>query len=263
MLFKPRDIVSGDFYWIREVNNKILVVVADCTGHGVPGAFVSMVGNSTLNEITKRGLVHTHLILNKLHKEISLFFNQNTNVIATEYLPTTDNLKVQDGMDISIISIDKETKIVEYAGAKNPLYYVTNGEIHEIKADKYSIGGHLEENEAERMFVKHVVSPPDEMSHHLEGGVFDVNTSVPPSRWCDISTGGLSFGIFYLFTDGFQDQFGGEKNKKFMTKRFRELLFSISHLPMAEQKQILSSTINDWIGEGEQTDDITVMGLRI
>jgi serine phosphatase RsbU (regulator of sigma subunit) len=262
VLFKPRDIVSGDFYWIREVNNKILVVVADCTGHGVPGAFVSMVGNSTLNEITKRGLSHTHLILNKLHKEISLFFNQNTNVISTEYLPTTENLKVQDGMDISMISIDKETKIVEYAGAKNPLYYVMNGEMHEIKADKYSIGGYQEENEAERMFEKHIVrhlTPPLSVSPPApEGGVDTITSKTPPS-----GVGGLSVGLFYLFTDGFQDQFGGEKNKKFMTKRFRELLFSISHLPMAEQKQILSRIINEWIGEGEQTDDITVMGVRI
>ncbi len=258
VLFKPRDIVSGDFYWIREVNNKILVVVADCTGHGVPGAFVSMVGNSTLNEITKRGLSHTHLILNKLHKEISTFFNQNINVISAEYLPTTDNLKVQDGMDISIISIDKETKIVEYAGAKNPLYYVMNGEIHEIKADKYSIGGHQEENEAERMFVKHIVTSPTPTLPFGEG-VF-----TPPSGATPSPKGRVGVGLlFYLFTDGFQDQFGGEKNKKFMTKRFRELLFSISHLPMAEQKQILHITINEWIRAGEQTDDITVMGVRV
>ncbi len=258
VLFKPRDIVSGDFYWIRVVNNKIIVVVADCTGHGVPGAFVSMVGNSTLNEITKRGLSHTHLILSKLHKEISTFFNQNTNVISTECLPTTDNLKVQDGMDISIIVIDKETKSIEYSGAKNALYYVMNGEMKEIKADKYSIGGHQEENEAERVFVKHIVSlsPPVEMSHHPEGGVFDV--IVPPS-----GVRGLSAGLFYLFTDGFQDQFGGKDNRKFMRTRFKELLLSISGLPMAEQQQILSSTINEWIGEREQTDDITVMGMRI
>jgi serine phosphatase RsbU (regulator of sigma subunit)/ligand-binding sensor domain-containing protein len=241
VLFKPRDIVSGDFYWIREVNNKILVVVADCTGHGVPGAFVSMVGNSTLNEITKRGLVDTHLILSKLHKEISLFFNQNINLKTNITEQGSDNLKVQDGMDISIIAIDKETKIVEYAGAKNPLYYVMNGKMHEIKADKYSIGGHQAENEAERIFAKHNL-PTEKTLQGLEDLV--------------------RFTI-YLATDGFQDQFGGENNKKFMTKRFRELLFSISHLPMAEQQQILNATITEWIGEGEQTDDITVMGVRI
>jgi hypothetical protein len=192
------------------------------------------------------------LILNKLHKEISSFFNQNTNILATESLPNTDNLKVQDGMDISIISIDKETKIVEYAGAKNPLYYVMNDEIQEIKADKYSIGGHQDEN-TERLFAKHIVSSPEVSPPYAKGGVFDV--IVPPS--------GVMGLLFYLFTDGFQDQFGGEKNKKFMTKRFRELLFSISHLPMSEQQQILNTTISEWIGEGEQTDDITVMGIRI
>jgi hypothetical protein len=133
------------------------------------------------------------------------------------------------------------------------LYYVINGEIYEIKADKYGIGGHQEEN-IERVFTKHIVTSPPS----LAGGVFDVNTSVPP-----LGVSGLSFGIFYLFTDGFQDQFGGEKNKKFMTKRFRELLFSISHLPMAEQQQILHTTITEWIGEGDQTDDITVMGIRL
>jgi serine phosphatase RsbU (regulator of sigma subunit) len=233
ILFKPRNIVSGDFYWCKEMNGKIIIAVIDCTGHGVPGAFVSMIGNATLNEITKRGLSHIHLILNQLHKEISTFFQQNTS-IKIEKDEITKELKVQDGMDIAMISIDKINNNIEYVGAKNSLYYVIDNKIHEIKADKYAIGGHQNSGEIERIFTKH-----------------------------DISLLSNKPYTFYLATDGYQDQFGGEKNKKFMAKQFRELLFSISHLPMLEQQQILDKTIVDWIGNGEQTDDISLMGIRV
>jgi serine phosphatase RsbU (regulator of sigma subunit) len=231
VLFKPRDIVSGDFYWCKEVNGKIIIAVADCTGHGVPGAFVSMIGNATLNEITKR-LSHTHLILTKLHKEISHFFKQNTNTKTDDHAITKD-FRVQDGMDIAIIAIDKINNKIEYSGAKNQLYHVVNNQIHEYKANKYAIGGH-QGDEKERLFIKHEINYSSN----------EINT-------------------FYLATDGYQDQFGGEKDRKFMTKQFRELLFSISHLPMSEQQQILNKTIIDWIANKKQTDDITVMGIIV
>jgi serine phosphatase RsbU (regulator of sigma subunit)/ligand-binding sensor domain-containing protein len=228
-IYKPRDIVSGDFYWCKEIGGKIIFSVADCTGHGVPGAFVSMVGNAALNEITKRGLSHTHLILNKLDKEITNFFNQNTQIISVENSQTKDNLQVQDGMDICLIAIDKEQKKISYSGAMNPLYLVQEGKILELKADKKAIGGNKI------------------MQNTVDFASKEINLTTSTT--------------IYLCSDGYQDQFGGVANKKFMTKKLRELLLSISHLSMTEQRQILDKTIVDWIGTGEQTDDITVVGL--
>ncbi len=222
ILFKPKDIVSGDFYWFEEIqtpNETIkFMVVADCTGHGVPGAFMSMIGNQLLHEIIIKNHIYSpDLILNNLHKEVHRVLRQketNTN----------------DGMDIVILAISP-TKI-EYAGAMNSLYYVQNGELKEIKATKKAIGGF--QSEEERYFEKHELN-------------LETTTT------------------FYLCSDGFQDQFGGEHNKKFMIKNLKNLLFEISDKPMAEQKQILETTIFNWmlVGNKTQTDDICLLGIKL
>ncbi len=241
VLFKPRDIVSGDFYWCKEVNGKLLFAVADCTGHGVPGAFVSMVGNATLNEITKRGLSHPHLILNKLNKEITTFFNQNM-ALPTNENQTNDHLKVQDGMDICLISIDKTNQKINYAGAMNPLYYVQAGELKEIKADKKAIGG-----------SKKTENSMEFMSHEIDYALPETLQGFQ----------NLARFTLYLVSDGYQDQFGGSQNKKFMTKKLRELLHQNHHLSMAEQVAELDKTFMNWQGEQEQVDDVTVVGLKL
>jgi tetratricopeptide (TPR) repeat protein len=230
ILFKPRDIVSGDFYFYEKVDNNILVAVADCTGHGVPGAFMSMIGTQILTEIiAKNREFSPNKILSLLHNEIRRTLQQSQNV------------KSLDGMDIIIISIVKEDEFttVLYAGAMNSLYYVQNNEMNEIKADKKSIGGQQYAEETDRLFTNHQI----------------LLTQTKPKQET----------ILYLATDGFKDQFGGTQNKKFMTKQFRELLMNISHKTMTEQKSILDSTINNWINiaNEKQTDDITVMGLKI
>jgi hypothetical protein len=226
VLFKPKDVVSGDFYWLAEVEDKKIISVADCTGHGVPGAFMSLVGISQLNEIVKKEYItHTGVILNKLRK----------NIIATLGQNTGEN-KQKDGMDIAIVSIDTQEMKLQYSAAYNSLLFIRNGEISELDADKMPVGVH------ERM---------------------DKFTATE----IDIQSGDQ----FYLFSDGFPDQFGGPKGKKFMYKKFKELVLANSNLSMEEQKQVLDKAITDWMAyinpqnnqPYEQTDDITVVGISI
>ena len=218
ILFKPRDVVSGDFYWLAESNSKIVLTAVDCTGHGVPGAFMSMVGNDLLNAIVKdKHISKANEILTQLHKNVRLALQQKET-------------QTNDGMDMALVSIDLKNKILEFAGAKNPLIYIQNGELHQIKGDIMGIGG--VQQERERVFTAH-----------------EIDISKPTT--------------FYLFSDGYQDQFGGKKGRKFMTKRFRELLFDIHKKPMQEQKSILETTLKDWRGKEEQVDDILVIGVKI
>jgi ligand-binding sensor domain-containing protein/serine phosphatase RsbU (regulator of sigma subunit) len=219
LLFRPRDVVSGDFYWFHEENGKIIVAVADCTGHGVPGAFMSMIGDSLLNQIViDKDIMRPDLILNELHTGIRKVLKQ-------------DESENRDGMDIAICVIDRHNRTLEYAGARNPLYLFQAGEFRHIKADINSIGG--QQYDPTRLFTAHMISIEEPTT-------------------------------FYLFSDGYQDQFGGPAGRKFMVKRFKALLKDIHHLPMPEQKEILEQELFSWMGTGfEQVDDILVMGVRV
>ena len=218
ILFKPKDIVSGDFYWFTEINDKKLIAACDCTGHGVPGALMSMIGNNILNQIVnEKGITSPDKILNQLHLDIRKSLKQNEQV------------ENSDGMDIAMIAFNLETGI-EFAGAQRPLWLIRNNTIEEIKPDKFSIGGMQPENN--RSFTNNFKS--------------------------------LSKGdCIYIFTDGYVDQFGGTEGKKFMSKRFKELLLSVHTKPMSEQEKILNHTIENWKGVSEQIDDILVIGIRI
>ncbi len=217
VLFKPKDIVSGDFYWTGKKDGKSIAIAADCTGHGVPGAFMSMLGISFLNKIiNERGITRPDEILNSLRE----------NVIKSLHHHQGD--EIRDGMDIAVLSIDIENKKLQYAGANNPLYYTTdNKEIKVIKADKMPIAMY----EIMDNFTLHEVDIKQDSS-------------------------------YYIFSDGYADQFGGPKEKKFMYKRFRELLLENIDKNMSEQKAILDQTIKDWKGKIPQVDDIVVFGIR-
>jgi len=222
ILFKPRDIVSGDFYWLNKVNNKIIIVAADCTGHGIPGAFMSMLGISFLNEIVnKNKITQPDLILNELRKMVINSLNK------------TDR-EVKDGMDIALTAINTESLELEYAGAYNqlfvyrPIIETGKSEFFEIKADRMPIGKYIK----------------DEVPFTNKLFQLQKNDTI------------------YMFSDGYPDQFGGEKNEKFKLRRLKELLNEIQRNSMVKQKEILEEILNTWQGDEEQTDDIIVMGIR-
>ena len=222
ILFKPKDVVSGDFYWYAEVENQIVLTVADCTGHGVPGAFMSMMGISMLKEIVVNEFVsQPDVILRKLRKEVIRALGQKG-----------ESGEQKDGMDISLCSINKETLKLQWSGANNSCFLIQKGEMKELKADKMPIAIY----DIMEKFTLHEIQ--------LEKG-----------------------DIIYLSGDGYPDQFGGPSGKKYMSKRFKELLLSNSGKPLEEQKEILEKTIENWKnGYGkiyEQTDDITIMGIKI
>ncbi len=219
ILFKPRDIVSGDFYWVKRVGNKTIFTAADCTGHGVPGAFMSMLGTAFLNEIVnKQQDLSASVILNELRRNVVSSLHQ-----------TGKEGESKDGMDMSLVIIDHDKQTCQFAGAYNPLVLIRNKEIHEFKADKMPIGIYHHKN--------------DDFTHQdieLEKG-----------------------DALYLFSDGYVDQFGGERQKKFMKKNFKELLAQISEKPMKDQREILDETFENWRGNIDQIDDIIVMGVRV
>lgn len=219
IFFRPRDIVSGDFYWMTQKDNLLVLIAADCTGHGVPGAFMSMLGVSFLNEIVNRHDITTaNAILNQLRTDVKKTLGQEGK-----------EGEAKDGMDIALCIVDLEKMNLQYAGAYNPLYLFRNNELIEIKADRMPIGIYINEKES---FSNHEIE--------LQKG-----------------------DVFYIFSDGFQDQFGGEDGSKFKTKNFKKLLLEIHHKPMEEQHKILEETIDDWRGRWEQVDDIIVMGVRV
>jgi serine phosphatase RsbU (regulator of sigma subunit) len=220
IMFKPRDIVSGDFYWFSQKGNESILACVDCTGHGVPGAFMSMIGNTLLNQIVNERDIHQpNLILNELNKEITSALKQDS-----------EGSESRDGMDISIINLNTLNNQLQYAGANRPLYFIRNAELLiETKANKVAIGGHVQEEE--KNFTNHIFQ--------LQKG-----------------------DTIYLSSDGYADQFS-PKDKKLMTKRFKEILLEIQHLTMPEQEKYLDKFIEDWKGNMEQTDDVLVIGLRI
>lgn len=242
ILFKPRDIVSGDFYWFKEVDSasnifkifnlnkrktdesekpilekKIIIAAIDCTGHGVPGAFMSMVGYNLFEETVNKGITKASYILEELNKGVRRTLKQDT----------TEN---RDGMDLALVVIDPKRKILEYSGAKNPLVYIKNKEMFFIKGDNNPIGG---------------MPNKDITYQHNE---IEIDSPI----------------TCYLFSDGFIDQFGGPDGRKFMIKKFRELLFEIHDRTFEEQKEILDLTIEGWRGDKySQVDDILVIGFKI
>jgi ligand-binding sensor domain-containing protein/serine phosphatase RsbU (regulator of sigma subunit) len=218
VLFKPKDIVSGDFYWVGETENKLIIAAADCTGHGVPGAFMSMLGISFLNKIVnEKGIDKSDEILNRLR----------SNVIDQLHQSQEDD-QSKDGMDLALVSIDKHSLTLEFSGANNPMYLIRNKTDEIFKPDKMPIA------------------------------IFDIMDSFS-STTVEMQKG----DVYYIFSDGFADQFGGDNMKKLKYKPFREKLTEISHLPMKEQKQILDDFFSEWKGNLEQIDDVLVIGFRI
>ncbi len=223
VLLLPRDIVSGDFYWFAEKNGRRLIAAVDCTGHGVPGAFMSMIGNYFLQEVvSERGIVQPDLVLSELRHLVINSLKQRGGEGETK-----------DGMDMALLSFDDRSSTVEYAGANNPLWLVRQNdgkpELTEYEPNKRPIG-------------------------YYQGRSLPFNNHRI----------GLQKGdALYIFTDGYADQFGGPQGKKLKDRGFKDVLLSISHLPMLEQEKMLLSKFHEWKGTLEQVDDVCVIGIRV
>lgn len=218
VFFKPKDIVSGDFYGYHHKNNNVIITCADCTGHGVSGALMSMIGSALLNQIiNEREITAPAQILEQLNEGIIQSLKQKET-------------ETNDGMDVSIVKIDLEQQQLTFAGANRPLWLVRNKELIAYQPNKFPIGG-LQIMRHEK-FLSHTFT-------------IQKNDTV------------------YLFTDGYADQFGERTHRKIMTKKFKEVLLSVQHLSMAEQKKHLSEFFFDWKGSLEQVDDVLVIGIRL
>ena len=215
VFYVPKAVVSGDFYWFKNVGGKKLFAAADCTGHGVPGAFMSLVGHNFLNHVTKVFLDPAQIL-------------NNVNRLGTEVLRNNNN-GVRDGMDIALCAIDEKELTLEYCGANIPLYVVRNNELIELAPTKRSIGTFGERGET------------------FETQKFQLEKN----------------DMVYACSDGYADQFGEANNKKFMRKRFKEILTSLSIQEIDAQEKTLHETFNAWKGSMEQTDDLLVIGIRI
>lgn len=219
VFYRPRDIVSGDFYWFSEKEDKIILAAVDCTGHGVPGAFMTMMSNDLLNQIViENNITSPKKILKILDFKLkSSFHTEGTDI------------KINDGMDIAICTVYQKRGKVHFAGAKSPLYYFKKNQLLEVKGSKFPIGGdHYKE---EKVFDEHVIDYE------------------PGDR-------------FYIFSDGYHDQFGGPEGQKFLSKRFRELLVNLQSRPITEHEKALEEAHQNWKGARHQTDDILVIGIE-
>jgi serine phosphatase RsbU (regulator of sigma subunit) len=218
VLFKPRDIVSGDFYYIQRVNQYVVFAAADCTGHGVPGAFMSMLGIAFLNDIVrKKEVVRSSQILDLLRDEIKISLQQKG--ISGEQ---------KDGMDMAICIIDTNTNQLQFAGAHNPLILIRSGKIIEYKGDRMPVGIHRKE----KPFTNHEIQLQKDDQ-------------------------------IYIYSDGFQDQVGGEAKKKYKSKNYKDLLLRTSNIEMSKQKELLQTEFQQWKADFEQIDDIVIIGVKI
>lgn len=221
ILYKPKDIVSGDFYWFGEKDGWSIFAVVDCTGHGVPGAFMSMIGHNLINQIVQeKGITNPGEILNALHKGVQNALRQGNNEINTN-----------DGMDVSLLSVHLKTGVKLWAGANRPLVIVYGKEeLHKLDGNKYPIGG--SQFEMKREFTTHEIK--------LE-----------------------RMASLYMFTDGYADQFGGDAGKKFMVRRFNQLLQEINGMEMPQQRNMLNLEFENWRNNHEQIDDVLVVGIAL
>jgi serine phosphatase RsbU (regulator of sigma subunit) len=219
VFYQPKDIISGDFYWATRKNDRVYIAAADCTGHGVPGALMSMIGISFLRQvINEMNVTDPAQVLNRLHDMVVQALNEDISVRDSK-----------DGMDIALLMVDIGNRKAEFAGAVRPLYVADKNGLRVIKGDRFSIGGI---KTMEESFTR-----------------IDIDLSSSTS--------------FYMFSDGFADQFGQKSGKKYMIKRLQTLLSELNTIPMTEQQQKIASIFNDWKGTLEQTDDVLVVGLKV
>ncbi|MES2566743.1 MAG: tetratricopeptide repeat protein [Bacteroidota bacterium] len=220
LLYMPKDILSGDFYWIEETKDYIYVAAADCTGHGVPGALISIVNYNLLNKaVLEKNLVTPSEILDAVNLWLTDSLHQTYRESA-----------VKDGMDVALIAIHKHSNEVLFSGANNPIYYISNGELKQIKGDKFPVGAFVEDNIQKFTTKRFMVEKGD---------------------------------LIYLFSDGYADQFGGDSGKKYKYSQFQQKLMAVSDFTLPEQRKQLKEEFKKWKGIHEQVDDVLLIGIKI
>ena len=220
VFFLPKDVVSGDYYWVYKLSNdEVFFTVADCTGHGVPGAFMSMIGTSLLNE---------NIVDYKIKNPSEVLGNMRSKIIES-LNDHSSNANNKDGMDMALCKLNFKTKTLDYTGANNPLVYISDGKLNYIKGDSQPVGLSIIDN---KPFTNHQVK--------LKKG-----------------------DMIYIYSDGYQDQFGGPKGKKYMVKKFKTFLTRLSKLPIDEQRVKIQEEFHSWKGNHDQVDDICIMGIRV
>lgn len=219
VVYKPRDIVSGDFYWVSQNGDDLYAAVVDCTGHGVPGAFLSLIGHQGLNKA-----IHE----DKLNDPARILDNMNTHV--KQVLQQEENTEIRDGMEVALCRLNRKTKKLQFAGANLNLTLIQNKQVNIVKGGKCTVGS---------------VQP------HV--------TDLPVTHTIQLQAG----DAFYCFSDGYADQMGGDKGKKFMSGKLRELLLTIAGKELKQQDQLLREAFDNWKGIYEQTDDVCVMGVKV
>jgi serine phosphatase RsbU (regulator of sigma subunit) len=224
LIYKPKDIVSGDFYWFTRIENKVLVAVADCTGHGIPGAFMSVLGISLLNQIViEEKNTDVSFVLQRLDHKLKKAFSYSMDLIDEEKHP-------YDGMDIALCCIDLDLNKIHFSGALRPIYHYVDGELNKYDGSRYPIGGLRIEDE--RFYESQEIK--------FKSG-----------------------DRLYLTSDGYADQFGGEKNKKFMVKKLKESFVKTSKYSIQTQQFELERLHTEWKNNNEQTDDILIIGIKL
>ncbi len=219
ILSKPKDIVSGDFYWLAEKDDKIVLAVGDCTGHGVPGAFMSLLGITLLNEIVNiQGITKSDVIITKLRENLIHSLQQSRKDIPTS-----------DGIDIALCVLDQQHKKIQFTGGMNNLIHIRDGKLEVLRGNRSSVC------------------------------VVYKNSEIFTMKEFEYKKG----DVLYLFSDGYQDQFGGEHDRKYFVHRFYTELLDIHRKPMSGQKEILEKNLKEWMRDNVQTDDITVLGIRL
>jgi phosphoserine phosphatase RsbU/P len=220
ILYLPKDIVSGDFYWMHEADGQIMIAAVDCTGHGVPGAFMSIVGFNQLN----------YAVNDKKARNASTILDVLNHGVITTLNEDKSEGSIKDGMDMALCILNLKENKAQFAGANNPMLLIRNNNLIRYKGDRFPIGAF----EGDKMQT-------------FSNNDIELNEG----------------DCIYLSSDGYIDQFGGPENKKFLSKRFENLLLEINHLPMSGQKEVLSERLKTWMGNNEQVDDILVIGIRI
>ncbi len=245
ILFRPRDIVSGDFYWMASKNDKLLIVAADCTGHGVPGAFMSMLGMTFLDEIViKSDITSTEKILDSLREHVITSLKQSGKSMKES---------TKDGMDMAMVALDRENRTIQFSGAYNPMYLVRS-----LNAEEKSI---LEEG-GELDLPRGSIHDEHRLLLQIRGDQMPIGISEKKMPFTSTTIEDEGFNM-YMFSDGFLDQFGGPQGKKFMSRNFKKLILELQEIPLKDQGTEMERVLLEWMGEISQIDDILVMGLRM